>query len=219
MKIALVIPAYNESRYLASVLEKAKASGLPFVVIDDGSRDATYEIAQTFTPHALHHAINLGKGSALKTGCEYAFRILDVDAVIFLDADAQHDPTEIPAFVAALEKGNDAVFGVRQKRGDMPFVRRLGNHLASLWSALVLGEAIPDIPSGFKALTRTAYEKAKWNSFGYGVESEIVTRVVKHDLRYALVPIQTIYHDKLKGMNLSEALRIGIRMPLWRIKK
>src|SRR3989304_7305763 len=111
MKIFVIIPAFNEESRIGKVLAGVRKKKLPIVVVDDGSKDETYQVAKKITPYALRHPINLGKGAALKTGCLAAFK-LGAEAVILMDSDGQHDANDLPKFVKALRRC-DVVFGVR----------------------------------------------------------------------------------------------------------
>lgn len=219
MNTYVIIPGYNEEKYIGKVAARVLEQTSKVIFVDDGSKDKTAEIAKKYFKHVLVHPINMGKGAALKTGCEYAFNELGADAVIFMDADDQHDPVEIPRFEKSLKEGNRVVFGTRNLGVDMPLMRLVGNKLASVFTGLVFGAFIPDIPSGYKALTKDAYEILKWDSTGYEVEMEIAAKVGKCKLPYALLPIKTIYHDKDKGMSVLDGLQIFMRMPIWRLNR
>lgn len=217
-KTWILIPGYNEEKYLAQVLQKVKHFSKNVVYVDDGSSDRTVQIARRSLDHVLEHSMNLGKGAALKTGCEYIFHQLHADAVIFMDSDDQHDPAEIPEFIRLLEGKNQIVFGVRKfSSASMPLLRFLGNKIASAGLATLFGTYIPDIPSGYKALTKRAYQKLQWKSTGYEVEMEIAAKVAKLKLPFAIHEIETIYHDEEKGMNLLEALKIFKSLIEWRV--
>lgn len=218
MKIFVVIPGHNEEQYLATVLKKVQKITSNIIFVDDGSTDASVTIAHRYTDHVLVHKTNLGKGAALTTGCEYAFYHLAADAVIFMDSDDQHDPQEIPKFVKALEGSAELVFGVRREGPYMPAIRFLGNKFASVILNLLFQMYIPDIPSGYKALTRKAYKKVRWHSSGYEVEAEIAARTAKQRLPFAIVEIDPIYHDTDKGMTLLDAIHIGVRLLQWKLE-
>jgi polyprenyl-phospho-N-acetylgalactosaminyl synthase len=216
-KIWVIIPAFNESKYIQPVLKKVLNVWPQVVVVDDGSSDDTYQQAAGVASHVLRHKVNLGKGSALKTGSEYAFSELDAEGVIFFDADDQHDPSLIPAFAEHLER-TPVVFGVRAFTNEMPLIRIMMNRLASVIILLFFGKYVPDIPSGYKALTKQAYDKINWQSTDYAVEMEIAARVAQHKLPFAEVPIPTIYHDLERGMTVLDIVHMIEKLLLWRIK-
>src|SRR3989338_298886 len=100
--IWVIIPAYNEEKNIKGVIQKTKKYVKNIVVMDDGSNDETYETAKSTGVIVLRHIVNLGKGAGLKTGCDFALK-QGADAIIILDADAQHEPAEIPNFLRELE--------------------------------------------------------------------------------------------------------------------
>lgn len=217
-KIYIIIPAYNEEKYISTVLKKVSKIWPYIVVVDDGSHDKTAKMARKLCKHVLSHALNLGKGAALKTGCDYAFKKLKATGVIFIDADDQHDPVAIPKMIAAL-KETPVVFGVRAFNNQMPLIRIMANRFASFLLLLLFGTYIPDIPSGFKAMNKKAYNLINWKSHDYAVEMEIAARVSQYKLNYTEVPIKTIYHDLDRGMTVLDSLHMIILLLNWRIWK
>lgn len=214
--IWIVIPGLNEEKYIATVLSKVKKQTDNIIVVDDGSADNMSHIARRYTPHVLSHSINLGKGAALKTGCEYAFYTVGADAVIFMDSDDQHDPEELIFFHEALET-SDVVFGVRSFDEKMPLIRIMMNRLASAVIFFLFGSYIPDIPSGYKAISKKAFKKLKWNSTDYAVEMEIAARTAKYKVPYSTIQIKTIYHDFERGMTILDTIRMITKILSWRI--
>lgn len=215
--IWLIIPAYNERGRIETVLTQAEKFISPgrIVVVDDGSRKPLRHKGKL---NLIRHAINLGKGAALKTGVEFALS-QGAEAVILMDADGQHDPVDLSRFITLLAAGNDVVFGSRRPTLDAPLIRLLGNKFASIYINLVFRVYISDILSGYRALTRFAYEKLKWTSARYGVETEIVARLGKNKraLRFTEFPIETIYIDKYKGVTILDAIRILLDSIWWKL--
>ncbi len=217
-KTWVVIPGYNESKYVDRVLSKVSAITTNVIFVDDGSTDNTTHIAKKYTPHVLTHEINLGKGAALKTGCDYAFKHCGAQAVILMDADDQHSTTELGLFQNKLDEGYDVVFGARKRDTAMPFIKRVSNFAASLVVKFFFGgPLIPDIPSGYKAFKKKVLKQILWVSPGYQVEMEIACRVSRFKLRFAVVSIDTIYHDHDKGMTLLNTLDFLHSVVLWRL--
>ena len=211
----VVIPAFNEASRIRDVISKVKKYTQKIMVVDDGSIDQTSEVAKKNGVLVLKHRINLGKGAAMKTGAEAAFD-LGVEAVIFLDADGQHDPRHIPEFAKRLEQF-DIVFGSRNLSYGVPFVRYLGNKIGSVLINQLFRIYRSDMLCGFIGLSMKSYQKIRWDSSRYGVETEIVARTGKNKLKYTEIVIETIYLDKYKGVTLLDAIGILFNIPRWLI--
>lgn len=209
------MPGFNESKYLKKVLKPLTQVTSNIIFVDDGSTDNTFDIASSFTKHSLRHDINLGKGAALKTGCIYAFKRLGADAVILMDSDGQHLPSDLSSFTKSLNEGYEIVLGVRHFRSDMPLVRFLGNKFSSVLINLIFKVYLSDIPSGFKAFTRKAYDELRWESQGYEVETEIAVKIAKSKLKFKEITIETVYLDTDKGFTILDAIRVLLKLPHW----
>lgn len=215
MKITVIVPACNEAKYIGRFLDKLLQVTKDVVVVDDGSRDKTREITLEKGVLCLTHMVNLGKGAALKTGCEYAFGKLKSDAVIIMDGDDQHEVDDLKLFERELKKGAEVVLGFRKMDAKMPLFRILGNKGVSILINILFGRYIADIPSGFKGMTKKAYKTLKWQSSGYEVETELAVRIAKTKIEYTEVPISTVYHDKDYGFNMLDAAKILLKLPYW----
>lgn len=221
MKTAVVIPAFNEGSKIVDVLEKAKNFSDMIILVDDGS-DQKKMAEINFNNISdkiiyLRHRLNLGKGAALKTGCEAALK-LGVERIVLMDADGQHKPEDIPRLIDKIERDNlDIVFGSRIIGRDMPLMMMLGNKFLSLATSLLFGIYISDTQSGFRVFKAAAYPKIQWNSPRYSVETEMIVNTGKKGLKFGEIEIQTIYHDKYKGTTIFDGLRIFINMLIWRI--
>lgn len=219
MRIFIVIPFHNEQKHIADVVKEVSKYKFPLVLVDDGSTDSSNLKLQKFKNTAIQlltHKINLGKGAAMKTGADWAFGN-GADAVIFMDGDNQHAPSDLPKFVKALKSGKfDAVFGSRNHSYGVPLVRFLGNKFASVVLVTFFGIYVSDVLSGYKALTKKAYKKIRWESTGYGVETEMVARVGKNKISFTEIPVASIYHDKTKGVTILDAVGIMGEIIKWR---
>lgn len=219
MVTVAVIPARNEAKRIGAVIERT----LPFVdqviVVNDGSTDDTLAVVQSLQSSkviVLHHQVNLGKGAALKTGCDAAVR-LKADQIICLDADGQHNPTSIPAFLAALNAGDtDIVFGMRAFNSKMPMMMLVGNQLLSECIKWFFKVMVHDTQSGFRAFTAVAYQRLRWHSTGYEAETEMIVRTGQYQLRYTEVDIDTIYHDSYKGTTVLDGIKIFLHILRWK---
>ena len=190
--VVALIPAYQEGPRIGAVVERARAH-LPVVVIDDGSSDDTAARAETAGATVVHQLPNAGKGAALRAGFRYA---LDggYAAAVTLDADGQHDPDEIPAFLDVFrERRPELVIGKRAF-GEMPPVRRLSNTLGGLTLSAALGRNVPDNQSGYRLIGRVLLRAMlESDESGFEFEVEMIARCIALGLPLTDVPIRTIY--------------------------
>ena len=215
MEATVIIPAHNEEKHIQEVIQKVKKYTSKIIVVDDGSSDDTFNLAKQEKVTVLHNIINVGKGAALRTGCDYAFS-RGAKSVIVLDADGQHDPDKIPEFLAKL-KESDIVFGYRKFSENMPFVLRFGNWFINKTTFLLYHLNLNDTQCGYRAFTLSAYKKVRWYAPDYSMESEMISRAGKNKLTYSEVPIQTIYNDKYKGTTIIDGFKIVLKMFWWRL--
>ena len=158
----LIVPAFNEEPRLEAVLRSAAAAAPDYriVVVDDGSRDATAEVARACGARVVRHPFNLGYGAALQSGYKYAHRT-GASLVVQMDADGQHDPAQIPRLVEPVERDElDLVVGSRfLGEGDyrMGFARRLGRRFFQGVLRL-FGLRVTDPTSGFQAMGRAVLD-------------------------------------------------------------
>lgn len=198
--IIALIPAYNESRHILPVIQKA-SEYLPVLVVDDGSKDDTAAIAEGVGARVVRQTPNQGKGVALMTGFHTALE-LGCDAVVMLDADGQHDPDEIPKFLNAYQKNqSDLIIGKREFQY-MPMVRRATNTFGTWVFSWVVGQPIPDNQSGFRLLSRRMMLvtlTSREASFEF--EVEMIVRCIQKGYTLDWVPIRTIYGDEKSHIN------------------
>ncbi|HNR02984.1 MAG TPA: glycosyltransferase family 2 protein [Anaerolineaceae bacterium] len=189
--ILALIPAFNEAERISGVITRTQ-SHLPVLVVDDGSTDATADIAAQRGAVVLRQIANQGKGAALLAGFKYALEH-GYQAVVTLDADGQHDPEEIPLLINEYEKGGDLVIGERDFR-KMPFPRNFSNTIGTWLFSWALGTYCPDNQSGYRLHSRRMIE-ASINSaeMNFEFEVEIITRCIELGFSIKWVPIKTIY--------------------------
>jgi glycosyltransferase involved in cell wall biosynthesis len=190
--IVALIPGYQEGPRIAAVVEAA-ARHLPVIVVDDGSTDDTAAQAEAAGATVLIQRPNAGKGAALRAGFRH---LLDrgIAAVVTLDADGQHDPAEIPTFLAAYEAtGAELIIG-RRDFAAMPPVRRLSNTLGGWVFSAAVGRRVADNQSGYRLIGRrlmTALLDS--DEQGFEFEVEMIARAIALDLPVADVRVRTIY--------------------------
>ena len=216
----VIIPAHNEAAHIGAVLERTRKLVAPkkIIVVDDGSRDNTAQEAKKHNVTVLRQVINVGKGSALRTGSIYACG-KGAESLIYIDGDGQHDPEDLPRILTAL-KGNEIVFTFRERKSNnMPLVKKIGNDLIDVLMSVLFHIEVQDTQCGYKAMTRAAYEKMKLISNDYSIESEMVAKTGKYKLKFAQVPIKTIYADRYKGTTIFDGINIVMKMLWWKIAR
>jgi len=206
-KVALILPAYNEEKNIEIVIKEAKKF-MPnslIIVVDDGSKDRTFELAKKSEVIVLRHEKNKGKGEAIKTGFNY-LKDKNIDYIIVADADRQYNIKDAQKFLKALkEEKADFVMGKRDW-SKVPLRHRLGNFIWRTSFNLLFGKNLEDTNCGFVAFSRKAMEKIKdYIHGGYILEDEMLIAAVKNNFKIAQVPVE-VYYKKKSGI-----LR-GIRM-------
>ena len=187
------IAAYNEARYVGSIVVQAKQYVDEVIVIDDGSTDNTSGVARLAGATVVRHPENRGKGAAIQTILAEA-RKRNPDVLVLLDADAQHDPNEIPVLIKPISEGFDLVIGSRQaQENKTPRYRRIGKEVIFRSSRLASGTNVYDSESGFRALSPKAVNELEPKANGFAVESEMITLAADKKLRITEVPISNIY--------------------------
>jgi glycosyltransferase involved in cell wall biosynthesis len=191
-RIVALVPGFQEGPRIGAVVSQAREH-LPVLVVDDGSADDTAAQAEAAGATVIRQVPNQGKGAALRAGFRHAIAE-GLDAVITLDADGQHDPGEIPRFLAAYERtGADLIVGRRDFRR-MPPIRRLSNELGGRAFSWAVGRSIPDNQSGYRLVGRRLMERLlDSRESGFEFEVEMLTTAIRADLAIEWVPIRTIY--------------------------
>jgi glycosyltransferase involved in cell wall biosynthesis len=190
--ILALIPAYEEGPRIAAVVRAAQRH-LPVVVVDDGSSDATAAEAEAAGAEVLRQVPNAGKGAALRAGFRHALES-GADAVVTLDADGQHDPEEIPRFLAAFAAARPELIIGRRDFAAMPPIRRLSNTVGGWVLSAAVGRSVPDNQSGYRLIGRTLMGRLlDSDESGFEFEVEMIARCIALGLPVAWVPIRTIY--------------------------
>ncbi len=191
-----LVPAHDEAPRIAAVVAGAKAH-LPVLVVDDGSSDATGEVARAAGAEVLEQRPNAGKGAALRAGFRRALEA-GYDGALTLDGDGQHDPAEIPAFLAAFARPAaggppDLVVG-RRDFAHMPPTRRLANTLGGRAFSWAVGTHVPDNQSGYRLVGRRLMEASLASAEGgFEFEVEMLATCIARGWPVVWVPIRTIY--------------------------
>lgn len=210
----IVIPAYNEEMVIQDVLREIQSAGYRnIIVVDDGSKDRTYEkAAQVSGIVALRHRINRGKGAATKTGIEAA-KLLGAGIIVTMDGDGQHNPCDVKRLVTPIKKQHcDVVLGTRLKnpRG-MPWYKVAHNLVGNAVVWYLYGLWVSDSQSGFRAYSRHAVELINTRTDRYEYDSEIIREIYAYKLTYLEVPIEVRYTEYSMGKIHKQSLVNGVK--------
>lgn len=209
--IVVIIPAFNEVRFIGSVVLKTLEFADEVIVVDDGSRDGTPDIAERAGARVIRHEKNRGKGIALNTGFDLVRREYHPLAIVTLDADWQHAPEDLPAVAGPVMAGDaDLVIGSRylQKTSDVPLQRVVGHWGFNMLVNTVSGTRITDSQSGYRAFSPRALECMSFSSSNFSVESEMQFWAADYALRVTEVPITIRYQDKAKRSVISHGVSV-----------
>jgi glycosyltransferase involved in cell wall biosynthesis len=205
-----LIPAYNEQRFIGSLVLTARSYVDQVIVVDDGSKDATVAIARRAGAITIEHQQNQGKAAAINTGFAY-LRHLGPEAVVMLDGDGQHSADEIAVLLAPiLADQADIVVGSRflSIKSAIPLYRQIGQHGLNVATNLASGVAVSDSQSGYRAFSRQALERLFFSQGGFSIESEMQFLIGEHGLRVAEVPISVVYAEKAKRNPVRHGLQV-----------
>ncbi len=189
-KICVLIPAYNAQSTIGPVLEKIQSLGIEMIVVDDGSLDETKKIASANGALVLKHPFNLGKGAALQTGFRYLLQ-KTYQVVITLDADGQHDPSEIPSLLKVLGSVKPDLL-IASRAGEfsrMTFLRRFWNGLGVKAVARLCHADITDSQSGFRLIRTEILRKISLTTTGFEMELELLIKTCKKGFSVLSIPI------------------------------
>lgn len=214
----VVVPAYNEERTIGGVLEDLLRYFRrdEIIVVNDGSRDRTREIAESQGVHVLNHLVNRGLGGALGTGIAYAVR-KKAELVLTFDADGQHLISDALRIIKPVAEGRaDFAVGSRLKGdvGEMPFIKRFGNFVLDAITAIFARKYVSDSQSGLRCFNRACASKIRITCDRYAVSSEIIIEAAKNKCRIVEVPIKAVYteYSMKKGTNVLEGIKIALNL-------
>jgi|SRR5450759_1080694 polyprenyl-phospho-N-acetylgalactosaminyl synthase len=191
----IVIAAYNEAPVIGDVLADVQSTGHRILVVDDGSTDATADIAANARAMVIKHIINLGQGAALQTGIDYAL-LYGADIIVTFDADGQHRASDIPSLIEALrQSGAQFALGSRflGKTLNMPLSRRILLKGATWFTRLMTGLHITDSHNGLRAISRSGARALRLTQNHMAHASEILHQIARSGLKYVEIPITIEY--------------------------
>lgn len=206
-KLSIVLPAKNEARGLTTLLPRLVElfPDSEIIVINDGSTDDTEIICKQHNIICVTHAYSMGNGAAIKTGA----RTATGDVLVFMDADGQHDPADIPLLIEQLEMGHEMAVGARSTSTQASTARRLANYFYNQLASKMTGHKIEDLTSGFRAVRARHFRTFLYllpNGFSYPTTSTMA--FFRSGLPVAYVPIHA---GKREGKSNISILKDGFR--------
>ncbi len=213
MRLSIVLPAKNESAAIGSTVAGIRqqypdTAEVEVLVVNDGSTDDTAAVAQAAGARVAHHPYSKGNGAAIKTGA----RAAQGEVLVFMDADGQHDPADIPRLLDKLNQGHDMVVGARQKGSQASVGRGLANGLYNRLASWMTGHKVEDLTSGFRAVRADKFREFLYllpNGFSYPTTSTMAFFRAGYSVAY--IPIHAA---KRIGKSHIRLLRDGTRFLL-----
>ena len=207
MTISVVLPAKNESGAIGQTIINIMQLGLvdEVVVVNDGSTDHTKKVAEQAGAKVVSHPYSKGNGAAIKTGARAAIG----DVIIFMDADGQHDPQDIPKLLEKINEGYDLVVGARQKGSQASLGRGVANALYNNLATYMTEQKVEDLTSGFRAVRADKFREFLYllpNGFSYPTTSTMAFFRAGYSVTY--VPIHAA---KRIGKSHIQPLKDGVR--------
>lgn len=209
MKISIVIPVYNESKTIHKILERVEALDLDkeIIIVNDSSTDGTAEVLKKYerSPYRVaHHAVNQGKGAALRTG----FQLATGDVVVVQDADLEYHPREIPKLLQPIIEGEaDVVFGSRFIGGGPHrvhyFWHYVGNTMLTLMSNMFTNLNLTDMETCYKMFRSDVLKNIRIEENRFGFEPEITAKIAKLGCRIYEVPISYYGRSYAEGKKIT----------------
>jgi hypothetical protein len=212
-KVIAGLPAYNEGKYIGTLVLDTRQYVDEVIVVDDGSGDDTARIAGLAGADVVRHPQNLGYGAAVQSLLAEARR-READVLVILDADSQHDPQEIPNLVQPIRDGYDFVIGSRQgQAGRIPFYRRVGQKVILNSLSILSGKRFTDSECGFRAFSRKALTTLDLKETGMAVSAETIAEATRCNLKVTQVPVSVTYHKDGSTLNpLSHGIGVLTRV-------
>lgn len=212
--LSIVIPARNEANGLSRILPRLAELnlGCEILVVDDGSIDDTTTVCASQNIRSIRHQYPKGNGAAIKTGA----RAAKGDVIIFMDADGQHQPEDIPALLEKFSEGYDMVVGARQSGSHAGTHRAVANDFFSRFASWMVMQTIEDLTSGFRIVRAARFRQFLYllpNGFSY--PTTITMSFFRAGYSVAYVPIHT---PRRIGKSHIRPLRDGVRFLLIIIK-
>ena len=207
-KTLIVVPVYNHSQTLRDIVSRALRIHSHVMVVDDGSTDNGIETIKNLNVHIIRHDKNKGKGTAIMSAARQA-RNLGMTHIITIDADGQHNPSDLPTFLSKIEEDSYAIIvGKRNFAGtNIPFSSRFGRSFSNFWLRVQTGRSLKDTQSGFRAYPLSVLEWLKLREKRYSFEIEVLVKAAWAGIELREVDISVHYPEGPK--------RISHFRPFW----
>ena len=207
MKVSVVLPAKNESGAIGQTINHIQQLNIAneIIVVNDGSTDETQKVAEQAGATVIRHLYSQGNGAAIKTGARHA----SGEVIVFMDADGQHDPNDIPRLLKKLEEGYDLVVGARQKGSQASLGRGIANGLYNSLASYMTEHKVEDLTSGFRAVRAEKFREFLYllpNGFSYPTTSTMAFFRAGYSVTY--IPIHAA---KRIGKSHIQPLKDGVR--------
>ncbi|MCU0501318.1 MAG: glycosyltransferase family 2 protein [Anaerolineae bacterium] len=218
MKLSVLMPAFNEAKTIQDVVARVQAVplDLEIVLVNDASSDGTAGIVDDLassTVRVLHHAVNRGKGAAIRTALDAATG----DMVVIQDADLEYDPNDLVQLMAPLADGTaEVVYGVRSLHSQR-LIMRLGNRFVTLLANLLYGQRLQDMETCYKMMCRELAQSLDLECRRFDVEAEITAKVLRSG--YAIHEMPISYTARYENKKLSPLDGLPTVQALWRYRK
>ncbi len=214
-RMLLILPAYNEEKNIASVIEglKRKAPEADILVIDDGSKDDTSLVCKKLDVPVVRHKVNLGLAEGMRTGMKYALAE-GYDYAMQFDSDGQHDENSVMAILEKAQKESaDIVIGSRYlEKSSSPFMKSIGRGLISFCIKVSCGATITDPTSGMRLYNRAVMKKFT-ASYHYSPEPDMLSFLIRHGSKIVEYPV--VMRERTSGrsyLDITESIRYMFRM-------
>lgn len=213
--VYVLIAAFNESSVIGQVICDCQKEGFAhIIVIDDGSEDATGDIARQAGAIVITHPLNCGKSAAISTGLQYLQNIAKPDdIVVLMDADGQHLASEIKLLVSPQlsDPQLEVAYGVRTISPDTPLVNRLGRRIGDWISVLYTGKYFADSQCGFRAFRLRTIAGLELGIDRYAIETQMLRHIVERKLKSLPVSITNIYTEYSRNKLHKQGIMQGLK--------